>query len=106
MNADPTNNGLLNGKIFFQHDNAIPHVPKIVKDKIDKFGWELIPHQSYSPNLAPSDYHLFRSLSNYMRGRKFKDEDNLKSYLQNFFVSKPKEFYASDIYDLNVEGGY
>ena len=47
--------------------------------------------------LSPLDYLLF--CSNDMRGRKFKDD--LKSYLRNFLDSKPKEFYASGIYDLS-----
>jgi hypothetical protein len=32
------------GKVYFQHDNAKPHIAKIVKEKKDKFGWELLPH--------------------------------------------------------------
>ena len=89
--------------MYFQHDNAKPHVAQIVMEKLDKFGWELLPHPPYSPDLAPSDYHLFRTLSNDMRGKKFKDEDDLKNYPQNFFDSNPKEFYASGIYDLPEE---
>ena len=85
------------GKVYFQHDNAKPHIAKIVKEKIDKFGWELLPHPPYSPDLAPSDYLLFRSLSNDMRGRHFKDEKHLKSFLRDFFDSKTKEFYATQL---------
>ena len=42
-----------------------------------------VTHPTYSPDLVPSDYHLFRLLSNYMRGVMFENEDGLKSYLQN-----------------------
>ncbi len=48
-------------------------------------------HPSYSLDLAPSDYHLSSSLRNYMRGKKFKDEVDLKSFLQDFSDSKTKE---------------
>ena len=34
-----------------------------------------------SPDLAPSDYHLFRSLSNGLKDREFEHEDKLKRYL-------------------------
>jgi [histone H3]-lysine36 N-dimethyltransferase SETMAR len=61
---------------------------------------ELLPHPPYSPDLAPSDYHLFRSLSNYLRGKKFKNEEVLKIELQKFFDSMPQEFYAKGIHDL------
>jgi histone-lysine N-methyltransferase SETMAR len=88
------------GQIYFQHDNARPHVANLVKAKLERLGWELLPHPPYSPDLAPSDYHLFRSLSNDLRGRKFKNETELKQYLQSFFDSKPATFYASGIRDL------
>jgi len=91
---------LITGQIYFQHDNAKPHVNKIVKEKLAELGWDLLPHPPYSPDLAPSDYHLFRSLSNDLRGKSFKEESALKSYLQDFFNSKSREFYAKGIRDL------
>jgi histone-lysine N-methyltransferase SETMAR len=87
-------------KIFFHHDNARPHVANVVKSKIASLGWELLPHPPYSPDLAPSDYHLFRSLTNDIRDRNFDNETDLKSYLQDFFDSKTPEFYANGIRDL------
>ncbi|VVC46049.1 Transposase, type 1 [Cinara cedri] len=41
------------------HDNAPAHKAKPVQETIKALGWELLPHLPYSPDLAPSDYHLF-----------------------------------------------
>lgn len=87
-------------KIYFHHDNARPHIANIVKKKLESLNWELLPHPPYSPDLAPSDYHLFRSLSNDLRGKKFEKETDLKKYLSEFFASQTKEFYKRGIYDL------
>ena len=100
LETEVVKKGWFSDKIYFQHDNAKPHVSKIVTEKIAEFGWELLPHPPYSPDLAPSDYHLFRSLSNYLRGKNFKNEEVLKIELQKFFDSKPQEFYAKGIHDL------
>jgi histone-lysine N-methyltransferase SETMAR len=55
----------------------------------------------YSPDLAPSDYHLFLALSSHLRPKSFRDEEEeLKSFIQSFFDSKPREFYAKGIRDL------
>ena len=87
-------------KIYFQYDNARPHIAKSVCKKLLEYGWELLPHPPYSPDLAPTDYHLFRSLSNDLREKIFEEETDLENYLATFFDSKPKELYAKGIHDL------
>ena len=87
------------GQLYFHHDNA-SHVATPVKETIKQSSWNLLPHPPYSPDLAPSDYHLFRSLNNDLRGKKFNTGHDLKNYIQNFFDSKPSHFYASGIHDI------
>ena len=87
-------------KVLLLHDNARPHVAKVVSRKIEQLGWQVLPHPPYSPDLAPTDYHLFRSLSNYLRGKQFDDLNELKSSINTFFYSKTPEFYASGINQL------
>ncbi|KAJ0182513.1 hypothetical protein K1T71_001882 [Dendrolimus kikuchii] len=41
-----------------------PHTSLATQQKLSEFGWEVLMHLPYSPNLAPSDFHLFRSLQN------------------------------------------
>jgi len=38
------------------------HTAKLVKEMIEAFGWEILSHAAYSPDLALSDYHLFASM--------------------------------------------
>jgi histone-lysine N-methyltransferase SETMAR len=88
------------GKIYFQHDNARPHTAKVVEKKLETLGWEKVTHPPYSTDLAPSDYHLFRSLQHDLKKQQFNNEDALKTYLHRFFDSKTKEFYSRGIRDL------
>ncbi|XP_066253847.1 uncharacterized protein [Euwallacea similis] len=64
------------------------------------FGWDVLAHPPYSPDLAPSDFHLFRSLQNSMKGKTFKDEDAVKNHLDRFFADKPQSFYERSIMKL------
>jgi hypothetical protein len=40
------------------HENARPHTAARTNALISLFNWEIFDHPSYSPDLAPSDYHL------------------------------------------------
>ena len=38
----------------------------------------MVPHPPYSPDLAPSDYHLFGPLKNDLRGTNFSEDEAVK----------------------------
>lgn len=89
---------LLNRKGIILHgDNARPHVAKITHEKITEFGWELLPHPPYSPDIAPSDFHLFRSMQHFLKGREFKDKGAIEKALEDFFGSKNEKFFRDGI---------
>lgn len=87
-------------KVYFLHDNARPHTAKLTQQKLKNLNFEILNHAPYSPDLAPSDYHLFRSLSNFLREKKFDDFNHLKSQIETFFDSKSQDFYAQGILKL------
>ena len=60
----------------------------------------IVPHPSYSPDLAPSDFHLFRSMQHFLEGKKFSDEAEVKTALTSFFDAMPTSFYHSGIFNL------
>jgi histone-lysine N-methyltransferase SETMAR len=81
-------------RIILQHDNAKPHTAKLTKKWLSDAGWNVLEHPPYSPDLAPSDYHLFRSMEHWLRGKKFGTEIELHNSVIHFFNSKGPEFYA------------
>jgi transposase len=44
------------------NNNACPHTATATQDLMTPFGWELFVHPPYSPDLAPSDFHVFLHL--------------------------------------------
>lgn len=46
----------------FLDDNPKPHRSRMTNAKTEELGWDRLVHPAYSPDLAPSDFHLFRSL--------------------------------------------
>jgi histone-lysine N-methyltransferase SETMAR len=59
-----------------------------------------LPHPAYSPDAAPSDYGLFRSMEHFLRGRRFETFDQVEEACQEFSDSKPKEWYFEQIRKL------
>lgn len=51
-----------------------------------QFGWEILIHPSYSADIAPSDYHLFRSLHSSLNEKKLNSLEECKKHLEQFFV--------------------
>ena len=83
--------------MFFSCLYARPHVAKLTKQTVEQFGWEVLPHPSWSPNLASSDYHLFLSLRDHLCDKHYEDFDELNSGLTTFFESKLTSFYRLGI---------
>lgn len=88
------------GKVRFLHDNARPHVAKVTRNKLVELDWEALPHPAYSPDLAPSDYHLFRALQHHLDGKRFKDQEEIQHDLTTFFELQPEDFWRKGIHSL------
>jgi histone-lysine N-methyltransferase SETMAR len=54
--------GQLTRGILLHHDNARPHTARETQEGIQELQWELLEHPLYSPDLVPSDFHLFGPL--------------------------------------------
>ena len=82
------------------HDNSRPHVSKVTQSKIEDLGWKVLPHALYSPDLGPTDYHLFRSMQHYLRDVQLKNVEKVKKWVDDYFRSQPDEFYSRGIRKL------
>ncbi|EZA61916.1 Histone-lysine N-methyltransferase SETMAR [Ooceraea biroi] len=92
---------LVNRKgVVFHHDNARPRTSLVTREKLLQLGWDVLPHPPYSPDLAPSDYHSFRSLQNALNGKTLTADEDIKSLLELFFAEKDKNFFERGIMKL------
>ncbi|GFT01945.1 histone-lysine N-methyltransferase SETMAR [Trichonephila clavipes] len=77
---------LINRKgVMFHQDNAKPHTSLVTHQKLLQFEWDTMPHPPYSPDLAPSVYYLFQSLQNFLDGKTFTSNEEVKNHLDQFF---------------------
>ena len=86
--------------VIFHQDNARPDRSLVTRKKLLELGWEVMPRPPYGSDLAPSDYHLFRSLQNHLNGKSFDSNEAIKNEFIQFFASKNQTFYESGIMKL------
>jgi len=82
------------------HDNACPQSANQTTTMLGSFKWEVLQHPPYSPDLAPSDFHLFGPLKQHLLGERFPDHDMVERAVCSWFRQQPQEFYAAGFLGL------
>jgi len=62
---------------LFLHDNALGHRALATQKKLAYLSFHCLDHPPYSPDLAPSDYHLFPELKKQLQGRHFSSDEEV-----------------------------
>ena len=106
--------GKIRRGVLLHQDNAPVHTSRIAMEAVRECGYELLPHPPYSPDLAPSDFHLFPKLKKYLRGRRFDDDNELTATVEGWLGDQPVDLFQSGIRDwqsrwnrcVELEGDY
>lgn len=84
------------------HDNARPHTAQQTATKLEELQLESLRHPPYSPDLAPTDYHFFRNLDNFLQGKKFNSDGAVQIAFKDFIDSRPTGFFSKGINELPI----
>ncbi|KAG5316036.1 MOS1T transposase, partial [Pseudoatta argentina] len=87
-------------KVILLHDNARPHVAKPVKTYLETLKWEVLPHPPYSPDIAPSNFHLFRLMAHGLADRRFRSYEEAQKWIDSWIASKDMSFFRRGIHVL------
>ena len=63
----------------------------MVQNYLETLNWEVLPIP-YSPDLTPSDYHLFSSIGHALAERHFDSYEDVRKWFDEF-ASKDEEFF-------------
>ena len=68
--------------LLLLRDNTRPHTSPRTREAITTIRWTVLPHPPYSPDLAPSDYHLFGPVKDALEGQPLAEYGELKHSLR------------------------
>ncbi|GFR65634.1 histone-lysine N-methyltransferase SETMAR [Elysia marginata] len=92
--------GQLTNGVILPQDNATAHSARVTQGWLEKYGWEILPHPPHSPDLAPSDYHLFGPLKSELAGKRFDDDEELVDHVRKWLQNLDGSFLREGIYSM------
>jgi len=58
---------------------ARPHASGAISEILEKYGWQMLPHPPYSPNMSQSAFDLFPELKKPLRGKRFRNIEEVSN---------------------------
>jgi len=85
--------GKVTKAVLFLHDNAPAHQALATPKKLAYLGFQCLDHPLYSPDLAPSDYHLFPGLKKQLKVRHFSSDAEVMAAAETWLEGQISEFF-------------
>jgi len=79
--------------VLFLHGNAPGHRVLINQKKLAYLGYQFLDHPPYSPDLAPSDYHLFPGLKKLFNVRHFSSDPEVIAAAKTRLTGQFSDFF-------------
>ena len=79
------------------HDNAPVHRALATQKKLAYLGFQCLDQPPYSPDLAPSVYHLFPGLIKQLKGRYFSSDAEVIAAAETWLDGQPSEFLVLSV---------
>jgi transposase len=78
---------------FFLHDDPRPRGATATVNFFSSWGWEILPHPPYSPDLAPLEFHLFPEMKNHTRDQRFNSNENVQNEVKKWLRVEDAFFF-------------
>jgi len=89
---------------LFLHDNAPAHRALATQKKLVYPGFQCLDLPPYSPDLAPSDYHLFPGLKKQLKGRHFSSDVEVIAAADTWLDGQPSNFFFEWLAKVRATG--
>jgi transposase len=78
--------------VFLLHDNARPHSAAATVNFLNSWGWKILPHPPYSPDLATPDFYLLPKMKKHPRGQGFHSNEDVQNEVKKCLLAQDAFF--------------
>uniref|UniRef100_G1KYT3 Histone-lysine N-methyltransferase SETMAR n=1 Tax=Anolis carolinensis TaxID=28377 RepID=G1KYT3_ANOCA len=82
------------GNVFLQHDSARPHTSHDTTTELQRLALTTVRHPPYSPDLAPSDFHLFPIMKENLWGHYNASDEDVERTVRCWLRKKSVDFFC------------
>jgi hypothetical protein len=79
------------------HDDVRPHTANHTVETVNELRFEVMEHPPYSPNHAPSDFHMFGPIKESLRERRFSSDEEVIGAVQNWLKTQPVVLFLTEL---------
>jgi hypothetical protein len=79
--------------VLHLYDDARPYSAAAAVNLLKSWGWEILPHTPYSPDLAPSDFHLCLKMKKQLRGQRFHSNEDVQNEIKKWLCAQDAFFF-------------
>jgi hypothetical protein len=86
--------GLLSNCVSMSRENARPHNVAHTAESPRQLNVQVLKYPAHSPDLAPSDSHLFGSITDTLRNHHFTSDQKVTEAVHTWLVTEPKILFS------------
>jgi transposase len=83
--------------VLLLHDNARPHSAAAPVNLLNSWGWEILPHPPYSPDLASSDFYLFPKMKKHLRAQRCHSNEAVQNEVKKWLRVQDVFFFCEGL---------
>ena len=93
--------GKVSRGVLLLHDNTPIYKCNIVQAANRQAGFIELNHSVYSPDISPSDYHLFSTMNKFLRLKNFSSDDEAVTTVENYLTDLNSECFCKGLQSLH-----
>ena len=85
--------GKLTCGVLLLQDNIPAHTSQVAMTAATEYGFEILPHPQYSPDMAPSDFYLFPKLKSHLLGTQYGSNEGVIEAVNEYLGDQEKAYF-------------